>query len=460
MDYRPKSTFELRYKKNKSNYYNFNAFKDINQSPKISSNKIRDLPEDIKQFSLLDINDKITNSKGTSLSKQYKRLTQDEINKQFGMDKLVGWRYNKLLITRYLRRIQTSKNIINKKNILNKNELPNIENKIDSNETKIKSISQPKTARNKESKSINEYFENEKNNDSHINNITNNLINNYNINNKNNLDKNEQINNKSNQTNQKNQKSENKEQFIYPSTKRNDRWMPKNFQNYDLLVKNPNILLNKLKDDSKKRKMPFLTSKEIKQKMNETDIFFVKSKKIMKNILAEKVNNSNLYTDSDIFAMKNDVVNLSKCGETYLFKSNSTKKYTSANESNSKWEPSSNLPNLVNYPSKEFNILCPDKKYYNNTRQKILENCKNKINNINNQDIKNIFFNPTHKQKGLSEFIDITQNGSGNPGREFVKAFKENPLCFQQNSDVCATYGDVHLDYRPTCTRPFIKDRF
>lgn len=187
MDYRPKSTFELRYKKNKSNYYNFNAFKDINQSPKISSNKIRDLPEDIKQFSLLDINDKITNSKGTSLSKQYKRLTQDEINKQFGMDKLVGWRYNKLLINRYLRRIQTSKNIINKKNILNKNELPNIENKIDSNETKIKSISQPKTARNKESKSINEYFENEKNNDSHINNITNNLINNYNINNKNNL---------------------------------------------------------------------------------------------------------------------------------------------------------------------------------------------------------------------------------------------------------------------------------
>ena len=112
MDYRPKSTFELRYKKNKSNYYNFNAFKDINQSPKISSNKIRDLPEDIKQFSLLDINDKITNSKGTSLSKQYKRLTQDEINKQFGMDKLVGWRYNKLLINRYLRRIQTSKNII------------------------------------------------------------------------------------------------------------------------------------------------------------------------------------------------------------------------------------------------------------------------------------------------------------------------------------------------------------
>ena len=460
MEYRPKSTFELRYKKNKSNFYNFNAYKNINQSPKISSNKIRDLQEDIKQYSLLDINDKITNSKGTSLPNQFKRLTQEEINRQFGMDKLIGWKYNKLLIHRYLRRIQTSKNIINTKNIINKNGLPNIENKIDSNETKKKSISQPKTAGNKESENINDYYENEKNNNNHLNYISNNLINNYNINIKNNLEKKEKINNKSNQMDQKNLKNENKKQYIYPSTKRNDRWMPKNFQNYDLLVKNPNILLNKLKDDSKRRKMPFLNSKEIKQKMNETDIFFVKSKKIMKNILNEKINYSNLYTDSDIFSMKNDSVNLSKCGETYLFKSKLKNRYTSVNESNSKWEPSSNLPNLVNYPSKEFNILSPDKKYYNKTKQKIIEECKNKINNINNQDNKNIFFNPTHKQKGLSEFIDITQNGSGNPGREFIKSFKENPLCFQQNSDVCATYGDIHLDYRPTCTRPFIKDRF
>lgn len=457
MEYRPKSTFEIRYKKNKSNFYNFNNYKDINQSPKISSNKIRDLQEDKKQFSLLDINDKITNSKGTSLPNQYKRLTQDEINKQFGMDKLIGWRYNKLLINRYLRRIQTSKNIINTKNIIDKNELPNIENKIDYNESKIKSISQPKTSRNKESRSINDYYENEKNSNNIINNISHNLINNYNINNKNNSEKKEQINNKMNLMNHKTQNNENIKQYIYPSTKRNDRWMPKNFQNYDLLVKNPNVLLNKLKDDSKKRKVQFLTCKEIKQKMNETDIFYVKSKKIMKNIINEKTNNSNLYTDSDIFSMKNDIVNLSKCGETYLFKSKLKKKYTSANESNSKWEPSSNLPNLVNYTSKEYNILCPDKKYYNKTKQKILEECKNKIKNISGQDM---FFNPTHKQKGLSEFIDITQNGSGNPGREFVKSFKENPLCFQQNSDVCATYGDVHLEYKSTCTRPFIKDRF
>ena len=144
MEYRPKSTFELRYKKNKSNFYNFNAYKNINQSPKISSNKIRDLQEDIKQYSLLDINDKITNSKGTSLPNQFKRLTQEEINRQFGMDKLIGWKYNKLLIHRYLRRIQTSKNIINTKNIINKNGLPNIENKIDSNETKKNQFHNPK----------------------------------------------------------------------------------------------------------------------------------------------------------------------------------------------------------------------------------------------------------------------------------------------------------------------------
>ena len=48
---------------------------------KKSRNKLKEKP---KLFSLLDINDKITNSKGTSFPKQYKRLTEDEKQKLFG----------------------------------------------------------------------------------------------------------------------------------------------------------------------------------------------------------------------------------------------------------------------------------------------------------------------------------------------------------------------------------------
>ena len=424
MEYRLKSTFELR---NKRNLYNTYYNKNINQSPKIYSNKIRILPEEKKLFSLVDINEKITNSKGTSLPDQFKRLSQEEINKRFGNDKLIGWNYSKLLINKYIKRVQTSKSFINSRNLIDKYDLQNTENNIDNNKTTINKKSQPKITTNKESNNLNKIEKKE-------------IINSYRG-----IEKN----------------GTNKNQYIIPSTKRNDKWMPKNYQNYELLVKNPNLLYHKLKDDSTKRKMAFLNSKEISKKMNETDIFFVKNQIISKNILNKKNDSSNLYTDSDIFCMKNDIVNLSKCGETYLFKSNSSRKYTTANESNSKWKPKSNMPNFMNYPSTDFNILCPNKINYIKTKPSIIEECKNKVKNNDDPAVKkNIYFNPTHKQKGLGEFIDITQNGSGNPGREFIKIFKENPFCCQKNSDVCAAFGDIHIDYNHTCTKPFMKERF
>lgn len=463
MEYRPKSTLEIRNRGNINNFNNMNIYdeKDIQQSPKIYSNKLRKFPEEKKLFSMLDINDKITNSKGTSLAQQYKRLTQEEINKYFKMDKITGWSYDKPLINKYLKRIQTSKASFNNKNIFEKKDLPNIDNKID-NQKKIRHISQENILNNKNN--ILECDKVENNNLSQVN-INHNkkkiLSNsNYNIKENNFIEK-KDLQNKQNQIqfNINKTKFENRKPFIYTPSRRNDSWMPKNYQNYELLVKNPNLLFLKLKEDSLKRKIPFETSKEIRQRMNDTDVFFVKNKIIQNNsLIGNKKNNSTIYTSSDIFGLKNDKVSLSKCGETYLFKENLKAKYTSVNESNSKWQANSNLPNLVNYHSTEFNILCPDKKNNYKTKQNIVEECKI-INKNNSSSIKNMFFNPTHKQKGLAEFIDITQNGSGNPGREFVKSYKNNPLCFQKNSDVCGTFGDIHLDYKNICLRPFVKDK-
>ena len=76
MEIRPKSSFEIR---NKSYIYNSYFNKKINQSPKISPNKIRDILYGKKLLSLIDINEKITNSKGASLLNQFKRLSQEEI---------------------------------------------------------------------------------------------------------------------------------------------------------------------------------------------------------------------------------------------------------------------------------------------------------------------------------------------------------------------------------------------
>ena len=462
MESRPKSTFELRRKNINDDYLNIYNEKGINQSPKIFSNKIRDLRGEKKLFSLIDINHKITNSKGTTLPMQYKRLTPEEINNYFHNDKLVGWSYDKPLINKYKKRIKEAITSLNSKKIFDKKDLPNIGYKVDNN-SNIKNVSHEQSKK-KESTSKSEIIENK------------NILNQNNRNSKKTLNssysnvdgniyiKKREINHNilsAIQPRNRNQSQENKNQILFSPTKRNDSWMPKNYKNYELLVKNPNLLFLKLKEDSLKRKIPFDTSKEISKKMYDSDVFFAKNKTKINEVFPKK-NNSTIYTNSDIFCIKKDTVSLSKCGETYLFKSFSKNKYTPVNESNSKWEPSSNLPNLMNYTSKEFNIISPDKKTNSKTRPKIIEESKIRFknNNIIDENNKNLFFNPTNKQKGISEFIDITQNGSGNPGREFVKSFKDNSLCFHKNSDVCATFGDIHLDYKNICTRPFVKEKF
>ena len=78
MEFRPKSTFEHRTSRNNMTYRRFNKFNidNRNQSPKIFTNRMRYLPFQHKLYSLNDINDKLTNSKGPKLAKQYKRLIE------------------------------------------------------------------------------------------------------------------------------------------------------------------------------------------------------------------------------------------------------------------------------------------------------------------------------------------------------------------------------------------------
>ncbi len=77
---------------------NFNkTFSDgFKQSPKISSGKARNIYlQTPKLFSLRDIDDKKTDSRGTSFPGQYKRLNDDEIQKLFGKTFSNGWNYDK-----------------------------------------------------------------------------------------------------------------------------------------------------------------------------------------------------------------------------------------------------------------------------------------------------------------------------------------------------------------------------
>jgi hypothetical protein len=61
-----------------------------------------------KLFSLLDINDKITNSRGTSLPIQFKRLTDEENQRQFGFSYRKEQNYNLALIKNFLSKMNLS----------------------------------------------------------------------------------------------------------------------------------------------------------------------------------------------------------------------------------------------------------------------------------------------------------------------------------------------------------------
>ena len=61
-------------------------------------------------------------------------------------------------------------------------------------------------------------------------------------------------------------------------------WMPKNFKNYDLLVKNPRLINKKSAQDEMLRKIPSFSYNEIRKKMNDTDVFFSKGQRITRSV--------------------------------------------------------------------------------------------------------------------------------------------------------------------------------
>ena len=119
MQFRPSSTIENRTSKKHLIFNDFNDLNNRNQNLKIISNNLKNSSDRYKLFSLIDVNDKKTNSKGTKLSQQYRRLSEKELNQYFGNDKLTGWNYDKLFVNRYIKRVQTPRIIFKSKNILN-----------------------------------------------------------------------------------------------------------------------------------------------------------------------------------------------------------------------------------------------------------------------------------------------------------------------------------------------------
>ena len=222
-----------------------------------------------------------------------------------------------------------------------------------------------------------------------------------------------------------------------------DKWMPKSYKEYERLVKTAHS-----QRSCAQINLPSFSIEELKRKNYESDIFFnKKTEKINENfnVIRDKYHKIKGidFQDSDVFMIKNNKTALNKNGEKYLNVDRKNKLFNVSSKSNSEWQPKNSYPSLLNHASTNYHILNPAVKHISKTREQIIKESDS--------------FNPVYRQKSLCEFIDLTRVGVPNPNKEFLSAFKKSSNVFARNSNLCATYMDIHRLYKDISDKPFVK---
>ena len=360
-----------------------------------------------KLFSLIDIDDKKTNSKGPTIPNTKKRYIEKELNKLL---------HTKKIKIKEEINIDSKENFKNEKSYLNKTQIIPKSNDLMNKYSLSKSKSQD------ELKILNS--EKQK----YIETIASRKKRLYKPNLWDNSD--EKIN--------KNQR---------------DKWMPKGFELFENIinkaVKN-NIKNLSIEEKNSNGKIKYIPIRyKYRQNMSESDIFHQKPKVNYDNGLMKK--NKKYYQNSDIFHLKNDIENIKKSGEKSYFKEYDNRfKYTSARESHSEWDPKILKPNLMNHSSTQYNILNPSQKNNSKTKNEIQNEC-NKIN-------PNECF--TNKQKSLCEFIDLSRVSAPNVNYNYIRIMKINPRACYKRNNFCSEYYDIYDQYKNLCDKPFSKPKF
>ena len=422
--------------------------RSLQQSPKIKTGKYRPLSSRTRPFSLIDFDDKRILSKGSNFEQQYKRYPEEDLTKFiFQKKQIAGDNKNKKqLIQNFLNKNDKHIKLIeNNKNNYDNNNVNEINNK--QNEKKNNNISNNNKKRDSKKLTI------ETKDTYDINKIHENYNANKEIN-KN--DKNIKI--KGGLEENKNNKNS-KTIFTRPLSaqlrQKKDRWLPKDYPHYEYCVLNPKYFQESLKKNPFIHKQKMSDLKEITQKSNQSDIFFLgpqseKETKLLINQNKDKIKNYNIKLGSDVFNIKNDFSNLMKSSETYLFKN---KNSPISSESKSFWTARPIMPTYMNHPSVEYNILNPKAKCNTKTKEQIYNECMQKKKNENNIAVN--YMNPIFRQKNISSFYDITKGGM-NRNMTYEKIIADNPRSYFRKNDLCTLQYDLHRDYRGIIEKPFI----
>ena len=234
-----------------------------------------------------------------------------------------------------------------------------------------------------------------------------------------------------------------------------DRWLPKGYPEYEYCILHQKFFNENLKKNPFIKNELIYNIKEIKEKSNKSDIFFLgqkteKEAEILVNSNKQKAGNYNTKLGSDAFMQKRDIANLMKTSETYLFKNVN---YPKTNELKSYWSARANVPSYINSPSVEYNILNPKAKGITKTKERMQNECEKKKNDEGRNYVN--YINPIFRQKSISDFYNITKGGM-NKNVAFEKLYRENPRSFCRNNNICTLHSDLYNKYKGISERPFM----
>ena len=192
------------------------------------------------------------------------------------------------------------------------------------------------------------------------------------------------------------------------------------------------------------------------------------SNKNYENITINKENKNNNFShqqalehfESDIFNRKITPALIKKSGEKQYIKeklkqlqhSNSEnninhQKFDVCSETTIGWGARDPLPSLNNHSLLPFNPLDPKSKNISKTKDVILADSKKNFNN----------FNPTNKQKSISEFMFLSRVSAPNINEDYNLAFCNNPNIFKRNQNMFSETYRMYRDYENIVDKPFQK---
>ena len=240
--------------------------------------------------------------------------------------------------------------------------------------------------------------------------------------------------------------------------KQKDRLMPEGYEFYEKNIMDINK--NYIQNNYVKIKPPkdyILVRRLNKINNSKSNIFFLENEDNNKlNSYQKEIASENRrsiyarYQDSDIFNLRKDKNIIEKSGEHSFFVGNNNKKNASYNANNETllgWKLRKPLPCFMNYTSSKFDLFNREMKNIGKTKEAIIEEVKQLSES----------FNPTHKQKGLTEFLMLSRVSAPNVNEDYLKALNDNPNVFKKKNNFSSEYYDIYNKYNSLCDKPFQK---